>query len=361
MPGENNGTKNEVSLLGLPAGDKWVLYAPWGDKPMTRNMLCMNLTRQLGSGWAPNGVLVEVVLSSFIRPGTWSYAGVYYLMEKIDRGKHRVPIAKLEPSDNTAPDLTGGYIIKIDKVHPGEVLFNFTLPSGVRMLAHYPASEDITPAQGAYIAEYMTSFERALNSSSDVFAAVSQLISVESFIDYFLVQEAFFNQDGFLYSTYFYKDRMGLLQAGPTWDMDLTFANLYAPIPVDWQFEKPGVAYWWGRLLQDEQYRAAVLMRWQILRAPGGPFTNESLWAVLGAMTDAVYYADDVPNSPASRNYAQYDILDVWQWPGLKGAQYLHDTYPPYVVDGFTYWWPQRLVWMDARLPLLLERYASMS
>ena len=50
----------------------------------------------------------EVVLNG-------EYQGIYVFMEKIKRDNNRVNVAKLNPDEITGDDLTGGYIIKIDK------------------------------------------------------------------------------------------------------------------------------------------------------------------------------------------------------------------------------------------------------
>jgi len=44
-----------------------------------------------------------------------AYKGIYILMERIKRDKNRVDIATLNPDEISGDDLTGGYIIKVDK------------------------------------------------------------------------------------------------------------------------------------------------------------------------------------------------------------------------------------------------------
>ncbi|MBL0300609.1 MAG: CotH kinase family protein [Cytophagaceae bacterium] len=71
------------------------------------NVLSMSIARQLGM-YASRTRYVEVVVNG-------SYQGVYVLMEKIKVDNDRVDIADLNETENTGDDLTGGYIIKIDK------------------------------------------------------------------------------------------------------------------------------------------------------------------------------------------------------------------------------------------------------
>ncbi len=61
------------------------------------------------------------------------YQGLYLLMEKIKRGDDRVDIHKLGKSDISGDELTGGYILKIDKEDPEDDGFesSITPPSVV--------------------------------------------------------------------------------------------------------------------------------------------------------------------------------------------------------------------------------------
>ena len=49
--------------------------------------------------------------------------GLYTVEEKIKRGPDRVDIVKLEPQATTAPAITGGYMLKIDRSDPNEATF----------------------------------------------------------------------------------------------------------------------------------------------------------------------------------------------------------------------------------------------
>jgi hypothetical protein len=108
------------SILGLPKDADWVLYAPYPDKTLMRDVLAYELSRQLGR-WAPRTRFVELFLNE--RGGNISrrdYLGVYVFVERVKRGKHRVNIANLDPDDNAEPLLTGGYLFKKDHGDNGD-------------------------------------------------------------------------------------------------------------------------------------------------------------------------------------------------------------------------------------------------
>ncbi len=111
----------KVSLLGFPKESDWVLYAPYPDKTLMRDVLAYELSNQLGR-YAPRTKFVEVFVNeSGGRLSQRDYAGVYVLEEKLKRGKQRVDLEKLNPADLTEPAITGGYIFKKDHQDKGEM------------------------------------------------------------------------------------------------------------------------------------------------------------------------------------------------------------------------------------------------
>jgi hypothetical protein len=101
------GENLNVSLLDLPQENDWILYAPYSDKSLMRNVLAYKLARDMGR-YASRTVFCELVLND-------QYWGIYVLMEKIKRDTYRVDISQLNPYEINGTDLTGGYIIKLDK------------------------------------------------------------------------------------------------------------------------------------------------------------------------------------------------------------------------------------------------------
>jgi len=104
----------KMSMLDMPKDPDWVLYAPFPDKTLLRDVLAYELSRQMGN-WAPHTRFVEVFVNdSGGKLSMEHYAGVYVFQEKITRSKQRVNITELKPDDAREPQLTGGYIFKKD-------------------------------------------------------------------------------------------------------------------------------------------------------------------------------------------------------------------------------------------------------
>lgn len=189
-----SGESLDVSILGLPKDSDWILYAPYPDKTLMRDVLAYELSNKLGR-YASRTRFVEV----FVNDGTGkldrtNYAGVYVLEEKIKRGPHRVSIQKLSPKDNSEPAITGGYIFKKDHLEeaggeaPGEVpgrsspfSSQFGLPSGpggfpADRVAFTPLSVDPAIANAIHVAtNFITLTVTNSSGSNSVLVVVSNV------------------------------------------------------------------------------------------------------------------------------------------------------------------------------------------
>jgi hypothetical protein len=74
--------KRDAGLLGMPKDDDWVLYAPYNDKSLMRNVVAYRTARLFGR-YAARTRFVHLRLNG-------RYHGVYVLMEKLELGKRRV-------------------------------------------------------------------------------------------------------------------------------------------------------------------------------------------------------------------------------------------------------------------------------
>jgi len=233
------GEDSAVSLLGMPAESDWILSAQYNDKTLMRDVVVYQLTNSLGR-YASRTRYCEVVLNG-------EYIGVYMLFEKIKRDKNRVNIAKLEPADTSGVEMTGGYIIKIDKLdgsgNDGWYSAYPPYPGAWQKIYyqyHYPKPEDITAGQKIYIKNYIAKIESVF--ASEMYRnGYPQYVDVSSMVDYFLINEMTKNVDSFRLSFFMYKDidsKNTKLFFGPVWDYNSGFgyADYYnASKPEGWQ------------------------------------------------------------------------------------------------------------------------------
>ena len=339
------GENNNVELLGMPEENDWVLYAPWQDKTMIRNVLIYKLSNQLGR-YASKTRFVELYLNN-------EYQGVYVLMEKIKRDSERVSISKLNPDEIDGDDVTGGYILKFDWYYTGDNIGGFESDyDGMIYNYHYPKPSDIVQEQEAYIQEFIHNFENIMlsNDYADESNGYPSIMNVESFVDFILLQELAKNVDAYRLSTYIFKDKESVdnrLTAGPIWDFNHGFGNCdYGETweTDNWllEYNPEGgdqMAFWWELLWQDENFQSKVAQRYTELRST--VFSEENINSVIDS--SVLYLGDAI-----ERNFLKWPILGDYIWPNY----YVFDTYEE-EIEYLKSWTQERLNWMDNEILLL--------
>jgi hypothetical protein len=96
---EDDDSNNNVSLLGMPSENDWVLNSLAYDPSMIRDYLSYTLAASMGN-YAPRVKYIEVIVND-------DYKGVYILTEKIKRDSDRVNLKKIDDEDTDLPEVTG--------------------------------------------------------------------------------------------------------------------------------------------------------------------------------------------------------------------------------------------------------------
>lgn len=338
----------DVSLLGMPTEHDWVLHASYSDKTLMRNMLSYQVANEMGH-YGPRTRYVDVVING-------EYKGIYLLVESIKRDKQRVDINKLNPTENSGEDLTGGYVIKVDKTtgSGGSGWYSNYLPinhnNGEKIFFLYdePEQDSITVQQKQYIQQYVDSFENALNGSNfmDSTLGYNRFIGNNSFIDFFFANEISKNVDGYRISSYLYKDKNKTLKAGPVWDFDIAWGNANYCGGNDttlWAYLFPctggyQIPFWWKRLLEDSTYTAQVKCRYLKMRQ-----TNLSNAHLLAIVDSAAAYL----NESKDWNFTVWPILGTYVWPNPSPQP---TTYAG-EIQNLKNWITIRMAWLDANMP----------
>ncbi|HXJ56283.1 MAG TPA: lamin tail domain-containing protein [Verrucomicrobiae bacterium] len=343
------GDDADVSAFGFPAGSDWVLYASYLDRTLLRDSLVYDLANQAGP-YAVRTRPVEVYLNT--GGGLISeadYVGVYIFMERIKRGRDRVNVARLEPSDAIEPGISGGYVLKIDRG-------TATIPAALSrdFVPVDPEDAGLTPAQRTWIGNYIAQFESALSGAGFANPAIgyAQYIDVPSWIDYHIMTELTYNVDEWYLSTYLSKDRGGKLKLGPFWDFDRSLGNTtqiggagttgwysdaitsffasYWGLPPAQVVEYP----WFRRLFQDSNFSQQYVDRYQELRRTVLSETN------IAATVDRLAAAR---LESQARNYQKWPTLNSVIAP----SSLAFPTYQQH-VNHLKTWITQRLAWIDS-------------
>jgi hypothetical protein len=351
---DQSGNKLNVSLLGMPAENDWILIANYNDKTFMRNVLAFELFRKMGH-YAPRTRLVEVIVNN-------EYQGVYILTEKIKQDKGRVDIAKLATKDISGDAVTGGYIFKIDYFDPSNSWqSNFKPVNHPEKVVNYvyadPNPAQLVIQQKNYLKDGVNSFESILYSTgfTDKTKGYPAWINTNSFIDYFIVSEVSRNVDGFKKSVYFFKNKNskgGQINAGPVWDFDWAWKNIWdcaafqATDGSGWSYKIndcpniwPNSNGWTVRLLQDPDFANALNKRYFELR-------NSYLsFSYLNSFIDSV---KNLANEAQVRHYTKWNILS--QSVGAPEVDSQPGTYEGQVTK-FKNWIQTRITWLDRNMP----------
>ena len=325
----------KVSLLGLPEESDWVLYAPYTDKTLMRDVLAYEMSNRVGR-YAPRARFIEVYVDTGNKVTASDYVGVYVLLERIRRDENRVDIDELLPSMNSLPEISGGYILKIDRLNTWEGESGLSLSRAGTLAYVEPEEEDATPAQKTWIRTYLNGFETNLFSSS-FRTGYNNYIDVDSFVDNLWLVEAARNIDGYRLSTFLYKPRNGKLRLGPAWDYNLSFGNadyLNGWLTDGWYYpESGGASEWLKRLMLDSEFKQRMTDLWQFYRREH--WRTEQIHAQIDAWVALLSEAQ-------VRDQAKWKTLGRYIWPNkFVGKTYAEE------INFMKGWITGRFNWID--------------
>lgn len=327
------GSDVDADLFGMGAEEDWVLYGPGRfDRNMIANPLMQRLAGRVGLTELSQR-FVELFLNEGSGPvGPDDYAGIYIVSENVKIDATRVDIRTLGAGDNSEPEVTGGYILKIDRADPDE--YGFKTASGFptfvnpnTLVVVRPKLPDLTSAQQTWIEGHINDFEAALNgaNSTDPVLGYAPFIHIPSWIDAHILRLIAKDTDFLVFSHFMTKDREGRIRTEPLWDFDRTLGS-----PDEFNVDPSEVFHperadpfefgWWGPLFDDPAFQAQYEARWAELRA--GILSDASIFAeidALAAVIENAYAREDERWGSLSRYGSRYgtfqgeiDALKSW-------------------------------------------------
>jgi hypothetical protein len=322
---------SKAPLLGMASGKTWVLLANYDDKSLLRNLAALETGRRVGMAWTSNSRYVELFLNG-------QYEGNYQLTEEIKIDKNRVNITEMDPTDVSGDAVTGGYLLEADTSNqPDDILFNI---AGIIFDLHDP--DPAAPEQLSYIQNYLGQTNTVLYSDSftDPVDGYTQYLDSESFIDWYLVNELFKNNDAIFWSScWMYKDRGGKLFMGPVWDFDEAAGNINYNgnnDPTGWWLRSNPFTYpqWTKRLFDDPAFAAAVAARWKVLKVKQFDTLPEYINTAASGLQQS-----------QQNNFQRWPILGEFVTPNAEVAGSYQGE-----VNYLNSWLTQRIAWMDSQL-----------
>ena len=269
----------DVGLLGFAPESDWVLHAPFHwDRAMIRNQTTFSLSNQMDM-WAPGTRAVEMYLNrSDGLVSEADYLGVYVLMDKVKQGQDRVDIAEINRDDNAEPEISGGYIWKIDRADPdggsfpaGGRTFNWVYPKALNSRA---AREDqkVTQEQQDWVTNHLNRVNDSLNTTKLTDPdGYGQYIDVDSWVDHHLISVFMDDVDAFALSAYLFKDRDSKIEMGPAWDFDRSAESLddRDNVPDLWGSSGNSdffTRHWYAPVFRDSEFWQVYVDRWTAWR-----------------------------------------------------------------------------------------------
>lgn len=279
---DEKGEENHTEILGMGEGDSWILNGSMADKSMLRNYLPYRIASEIGGGTAaPDSRYCEVLLEK--EDGTYQYQGVYLLMETISRGKNRVNIDQFKKKKSYT-----SYIVRRDRFTNFDVMLDtYGRLNGFSeewIGVKYPSEERITEEAKAFIEQDFSKIEQVMYAEDEsVFKAYDRYIDIDSFVDYFLINEFFGNYDAGNHSTYMYKNSGGKLYIGPVWDFDQAMNNYFEE-----EMDSYTLAFqtkpFYEQLTKDKRFLDCLKKRYSELRK--GVLSEEHVFAVMDEAVD---------------------------------------------------------------------------
>ncbi|MCL2865386.1 MAG: CotH kinase family protein [Lachnospiraceae bacterium] len=291
---EPDGEGNPLPLLGMDPHAEWALHGPFLDKTLMRNYMWMNMAAEV---MGPEQFVPEVRFFELILNG--EYQGVYALMETIRVSPYRVSVNRHREGVPVT-----SYLVRLDTMtHTPErkmntfVTYTYRLEGGNTMEILYPPLAQQDEVVRDYVARSVSTVERLLYSPEIIWDSrvYEQYIDVNSFVDFYIINEFIGNNDLWAGSTYLHKDVRGRLVAGPVWDFNNVMDNFFLSMPAD-EFLLADRG-WFDRLMMCPDFTGRVIRRWHELRS--GPLAEERL-------VDYMQEVEDWLGSAIERNY------EVW-------------------------------------------------
>lgn len=257
---DEKGKNNPLPLLGMDAHHEWALHGPYLDKTLLRNYMWYNIAGEI-MDYAPNVRFCELMING-------EYMGVYVLTEVITAGKDG---SRLNLTTDAKNNTFSGYLLLLDRIDGEESdhlksFTTYTYNTKHKLEIKYPGASNMTDKIYEGIKRDFSAFEKALYSydyDSDRLG-YEKYVDVDSFVDYFLINEFTCNYDAGWLSTYIYKAADGKMRMC-VWDFNSACDNYQQSMMAPNTFDMES-CLWFIMLFKDEDFTERCIRRYKELR-----------------------------------------------------------------------------------------------
>lgn len=333
---DENGDGRQLEVMGMSAHSDWALYGPFMDKSLIRNYMWYNISGEI-MDYAPNVRFCEVILNG-------EYLGLYVMVETITNGEGGRLNMTLPDNDYQTHI---SYAIRLDRGSSNPIKNVDTFTTYAYRNQHvldivYPGAGGLSTERVDFITNDFSSFEKSLYSydyDTEPYAYWNYA-DMDSFAEYFILNEFICNYEVGARSTYIYKDLKGKFKMC-MWDLNTVCGNMVVDTTMHFEMQ---YLTWFYMLCKDEKFVDRIIDRYRELRQ-----TYLSDEYLLGYIDDVIEYL-----GPAiDRNF------EVWgytfeEYLPLKPEERNPEDYEE-AVNQMKDFIVERGAWMDENIEILKQ------
>lgn len=205
--------EEKTSIFGEEKNKSWVLLALYNDFSAVKDRLAFTMADYLGTDvFVPSYNYVELYLNG-------EYNGLYLMTDQVDENKGRAGVKDDEIVESDSVEVP--FLVELDAYAPeeGKEGVDWFTVGGKAYAIKYPeADERYSDEQFEYIKSYIKSVDDACRAGD--LDALSELVDIDTFVDFYIVQEVMGQPEINWKSVYMYKSADGKMKMGPVWDFD---------------------------------------------------------------------------------------------------------------------------------------------
>ena len=300
------------NLFTFGKSKKWVLLADYYDPTLMRNKIALDLGKKLGLEATPDNKHVEVYVDG-------EYRGVYLLTEKLEADENRVNIETE----------SGDFLVELDTYVEQENIYFTTSILGQHFRLHEPEKAE----EAERIKLKVEQLEKILKSGD--WEQVQEIIDVNSFVAYYILNEFMKTGDFVWKSVYFYyKD--GKFYGGPCWDFDYSSGHAASASLASTEGLYASIAHYYKYLMNIPEFQKAVFEKIREIFT-SEPIIFEEIYKENGLIDSEVSsYADAI-----TRNNKIWDVRYAY-------AAFLRSPEPTYEgnINYLKSWLKARHEWL---------------
>ncbi len=304
----------KYSLFDMPEDKKWLMLANYSDKTMIRNAIACELGYMSILDFTTAFHFAEVKINGKDK-------GLYQFMEKVETGK-----------DNRVKIGDEGFLIEVDqldRIDSDDIAFwtNKRLLFVVKDPDLAWGSDELKE-----IESYINKTENILygDNFKDPILGYSKYLDVDSFVDWYIINEIAKNNDAIFFSSVYMNYVSGeKLKMGPLWDFDIAFGNINYNNneKIDGFWVKNSL--WIERLFEDEKFIDKVKLRYNYF------YINKYM------LLEKVERYSNLIKQSRINNESVWNLLGKYIWPNYFIGNSFEDE-QSYLED----WISNRMDWL---------------